>query len=285
MFFVFLFIFGAAIGSFLNVVALRYDGDHFVFDEKVIGGRSHCPHCGKTLRWFELIPLVSFVIQTARCRNCRARIGWQYPLVETISGLIFILVPLRATAIFGPANLLQMIIWVIAFEILLLISYIDFRLGIIPDELNIFLGILGITSAIFWTSAWGLPTNSLLGPYGMILGGSGPVLLNRIWGALAGVLFFGFLVYITPKIFGQEGMGMGDVKLALALGILVGWPDIAALSAVAFVVGAAAGLIAVSANKKTMKATLPFGPFLAVGVALLFFFGFELARYYFSIIG
>ena len=76
-----LFVFGLAIGSFLNVVILRYDGEKFLFDAKALGGRSHCMHCGKTLRWFELVPVVSFLVQGGRCRHCGTRLSAQYPAV------------------------------------------------------------------------------------------------------------------------------------------------------------------------------------------------------------
>src|SRR5581483_8885445 len=102
-----LFVFGLAIGSFLNVVALRYDGNRFVLDPKAIGGRSHCPHCKKTLQWYELIPLASFAIQRGKCRGCGVRIGFRYPFVEFLSGLIFALVPLRlldASPLFSFTN-------------------------------------------------------------------------------------------------------------------------------------------------------------------------------------
>ncbi len=88
-----LFVFGLAIGSFLNVVALRYDGERSLFDAGPVSGRSYCPHCGRTLRWFELVPLVSFIMQGAKCRRCHAPISFQYPLVELISGLVFVFVP------------------------------------------------------------------------------------------------------------------------------------------------------------------------------------------------
>ena len=124
----FIFLFGVAIGSFLNVVALRYDGEHFLFSEKQLGGRSHCPHCKKTLRWFELVPLVSFLIQGGRCRRCGISIGWRYPAVEMLSGIIFLAVPLHFSSLASPlgffsASLIGLsAIWVLVFELLLLVA-------------------------------------------------------------------------------------------------------------------------------------------------------------------
>jgi len=278
----FLFVFGAAIGSFLNVVDLRYDGDHFVFDAKVLGGRSHCPHCKKTLHWYELIPVVSFVIQGGRCRGCKRRISFQYPVVEAISGLVFLFVPFRMAAVHGGAvNLPLAVLWIAAFETLLLISLIDLKLGIIPDELNAAVGVIGIFIGIMLAGNLGLENASLIGPYALIFGGQMNIWLARIAGALAGGAFFSALVFVTRG----KGMGMGDVKLALAMGLLFGWPDIALAVAAAFMLGAIAGIALMAFRKKTMQSSLPFGPFLAMGAAVIFFFGIELVSGYFRLMG
>ncbi|HEX4104214.1 MAG TPA: prepilin peptidase [Candidatus Paceibacterota bacterium] len=279
--FVVLFVFGLAIGSFVNVLALRYDGEHFLFDPRVIGGRSHCPHCKHTLRWYELVPVISFVVQRARCRNCGARIGSQYPLVELLSGFIFALVPfsLQGAPVVLPT------LWVIAFEILLLIAYVDIRLRIVPDELNIFLGIAGIFIAVFTVGYFGMANVSLFGAYAGIFGLQNNFWIAHLAGALAGAAFFWLLAFVSPFVFKQEGMGMGDVKLALPLGFLFGWPDILLLYGAAFVIGALAGIAMIIARKKAMKQTLPFAPFLVAGAAIAFFLGTPLVGWYFRIIG
>jgi len=97
MTYLFLFIFGLAIGSFLNVVSLRFQPGQRLLDLRIINGRSHCPHCQKTLRWYELIPLLSFIVQFGKCRHCKKKLSLQYPLVEFLSGLIFVSVPLLLT--------------------------------------------------------------------------------------------------------------------------------------------------------------------------------------------
>ena len=209
-----LFIFGIAIGSFMNVLALRYDGEHFLFNPKVIGGRSRCPHCMHTLRWFELIPVISFIIQGARCRSCQARIGFQYPLVELLSGVIFVLVPWHFASypwLWDGGWYIFSGLWIAAFEILLLMAYIDLRLQIIPDELVVFLGIVAILETIF-AGAYVDPGN----PW-----------MSHLLGAILGGGFFGSLVLATRG----KGMGMGDVKLGVPLGFLFGWPDMLLLMA------------------------------------------------------
>ena len=252
-----LFIFGVVIGSFLNVVTLRYDGEHFLLDTKAIGGRSQCMHCKKTLRWFELIPIVSFIIQGGRCRQCKARLNIQYPIVELLSGLIFVFVPLTV----GPSALAATL-WVAAFEALLVMAVIDIRLGIIPDEINIFLGVVGILLAI--APGW-----------------EGSVVLSTVIGAAVAGVFFAILIGVTRG----KGMGMGDLKLAIPLGLIFGWPDIIFVLAFSFIIGAAVGVLAIARGKSSMKSTLPFGPFLALGAATMFFWGAPLIGWYLSILG
>jgi prepilin signal peptidase PulO-like enzyme (type II secretory pathway) len=279
-----LFVFGIAIGSFLNVVATRYDGEHFLLSNKIIGGRSHCEHCKKTLRWFELIPLVSFIMVGGRCARCKTKLSFQYPIVELISGLVFALVPYRVETFFGISGLLLLGVaafWVVLFEALLIMSLIDIRLGIIPDELNIFLVILGIFFAIFMTGSFGIANHSLINFYSGLFGLQENFLINRIVAAILGAAFFGFLILITRG----RGMGVGDLKLAVPLGIMFGWPDILLVVAFANVIGAIVGLAAVFFGKKNINSTVPFGPFLAVGAIVTFFFAYQLFQWYFSILG
>lgn len=281
-----LFLFGVAMGSFLNVVALRYDGEHFLFSPKLIGGRSHCPHCKKTLRWFELIPLLSFIIQGGACRTCKTRISFRYPIMELLSGAIFVFIPLRlSSALYLASHVSALVgfsvIWIIAFETLLLIASIDLLLGIIPDELNIALGIIGIVELIFIAQSFGIGNPSFFGDFASIFGLQSSVWINHIVGALFGVGFFGGLVAVTRG----KGMGMGDVKLALPLGLLFGWPDILFIAAFAFVIGGVYGIFLVTFGKKTMKSAVPFGPFLVLGAAIVFFWGSALFNWYFHMIG
>lgn len=282
MLFALLFVFGLLIGSFLNVVALRYDGDRMVADPKVIGGRSHCPHCGTTLRWYELIPVASFIIQGRRCRSCKAKIGWQYPLVELLSGCVFAFVPLQTFNLTGPGEpfVVLSVLWVIAFELFLLVAYIDIRLGIIPDELNVALGILGLFMVIVLGGYFGLANHSLFGVYSGWFGFQGNIWANHILAAAAVAAFFGLLILVTRG----KGMGMGDVKLAAPLGLIFGWPDIVLVVVTAFVLGALAGVLLIIRGKKTMKGSLPFAPFLIAGAAIVFFAGFRIASAYLGIL-
>ncbi len=271
-----LFIFGAAVGSFINVLAVRYDPERSPFARAVFGGRSHCPNCKKTLRWFELVPVVSFIAQGGRCRRCGARLSFQYPAVEVLSGLIFVFVPARlgVFGFFGPAPtavgagfaLAEAALWILVFLTFLLIALIDLRLSIIPDEANIFLGILGLVlTGISVVAAPPAPSGFMANPW-----------VNHAVAALLGGLFFGFLILITRG----KGMGIGDAKFAIPLGLLFGLPGIAALIGLAFVIGAVFGVGAILSGRKGMKSAIPFGPFLVAASAVVFFWGESALRAY-----
>lgn len=280
-----LFIFGTTFGSFLQVVAARYDPDKFIFSPSVIGGRSACPYCKKELRWFELVPLISFLIQRGRCRRCRAKISLQYFIVEMLSGLIFVLVPAKISQWFflgaySPLAVPLSIIWVAVFLTLLVITLIDIRLHLIPDEANVFLAVLAVLMIFLFTPyANVFFGGSFVGTYALLFGAVKNIWLSHFLALGFGAAFFGVLVVATRG----RGMGVGDVKLAAALGFLFGWPDILFITMLAFVTGAMVGIAAIGGRKKTMKSYLPFGPFLAMGATLIFFYGADILTWYFDL--
>lgn len=160
------FLFGAAIGSFLNVLIARYDPARSLFYFPALLGRSRCPRCKKTLGVFELVPIFSFIFLRAKCRGCKGSIRFRYPLVEILSGLIFILVPLALTQFYGfslsafflflsPLWFSFLVgIWIFAFLAFLLIAFIDAEHYLIPDELNIFIIICGIGISWIFFAVW-----------------------------------------------------------------------------------------------------------------------------------
>lgn len=273
----FLFIFGAAFGSFLNVVSLRYSPDKFLLGRQILG-RSHCPHCKQELSWLELLPILSFLLQRGRCRRCGMRIGFQYPIVEILSGLIFVFVPAALISPISPIGLISPIFWISVFEALLLIALIDLRLKIIPDEANIFLAAIGAAMIPLKAGFWKFG-GSFLGPYALIFGLRENIWLNHFAAALAGAAIFGFLILITRG----RGMGMGDIKLAAPLGLVFGWPDIIFVAAFSFIIGSIAGAFQIVFRGMNLKSAIPFGPFLALGATTVFFRGEEILRFYFSL--
>ncbi len=283
-FYIILFLIGSGIGSFLNVVSIRFKPGEKVFDLKNIGGRSACPYCHKILNWYELIPIISFFIQFGKCRSCGHRLSWQYPLTEFLSGLIFVAVPLsfRASCSMIHASCVWFwMLWILVLLVLLLISLIDFRYFFIPDELTWLLVFLGLAS--LFLKRYFLLSTSFLRQYALVFSFSwlGNVWINHLFAALAAGIFFGLLFYLGKgKI-----MGGGDVKLGFALGWLLGWPDTLMALIIAFILGGITGFVLMVIRKKTMKDFLPLAPFLAIGVVLTVFFGYQIINGYFSLMG
>jgi len=286
-----LFVVGLAFGSFLNVVTLRYSPERGFYHKEHFSGRSHCPHCHKILSWYELIPLASYMIQRGRCRTCQSRLTVQYPLVELTSGLIFLFVPLTLKGLFlmpipnyYPLLIVASIIWIVAMLFLLATFIIDLRHYIIPNSVSLTLFIVAlIWIVIGWKTGvfseiYGA---SFLKQYAVIFPSFSLVILNHVIGAAVGALFFFIIVLISSG----KAMGMGDVKLIGALGLLFGWPDIAVIILLSFILGAviAAGLLVF--RKKTMTDKIPFGPFIVLAAAIVMFFGTGLMSAYFGIIG
>lgn len=281
---------GTAVGSFLNVVSLRFNPEERGLFKRIYG-RSHCPHCGKELKWYELIPLFSFLIQLGKCRSCGHKLTFQYPIVELLSGLIFVFViyNLLPGHPLWPIPYVAMTLWTLVFLALLLMSVIDFHHRIIPDSINIFIAVLGVVllgykyfSGLSAGKAdslvQGISGGSFLKSYALMfpLGGSFPI--NILIGVIFGIAFLGALFVIS----GGRGMGFGDVKLAAALGLFIGWPDIALALILAFITGAALSLLLIFLKRKTIKDYVPFGPFIALGVVLVFLFGYQILYLYFQ---
>ncbi|MCL5004629.1 MAG: prepilin peptidase [Patescibacteria group bacterium] len=275
-----LFFVGTAIGSFLNVISLRYKPGKKLFSEDVITGRSHCPHCRKILKWYELVPVFSFIIQKGKCRHCKHKLSWQYPLIETLSGLIFIFIPIVLGApMFAPRS----IIWILIFFIFILIGLIDFRHYIIPDQLNFSLAILGLflISIKEKTRAFGMFEGSFMGHYSGLFGLRDNIWVNHFFAALLGMLFFGLIIVLSRG----RAMGWGDFKLVGPLGFIFGWPDILMIIFLSFIIGSVFVAPLLIKGVKKMKDVVPFGPFLIIASSLTFFFGYQIIDGYFSLFG
>lgn len=278
-----LFIIGLVIGSFLNVVSLRYSGDKSIFGAH-LGGRSRCQHCYQQLRWYELIPIFSFLLQKGRCWVCYKKLSWQYILVEIASGLIFLLpVYFWQQLRLEPYVLIQSFIWIPVFLTFLLIWAIDFRLYLIPDELNLILIGLGFIFIDYQNlyHRLGFGFGSFLRGYADIFGWQENIWLNHLAAAFIGAAIVGLIIFLTRG----KGMGMGDLKLLAALGFLFGWPDVLFIFFLSSIIGAAVSLVLMAFGKKNMTSHIPFGPFLVLSAAIIFFFGHSLLYYYFRFFG
>ncbi len=270
-------------GSFLGVLSSRYsDRKGFAGASR---GRSRCDYCRKTLRWYELVPLVSFLIQLGKCRSCKKRLSWRYPLVETLSGLIAVGVPLKIGFSFYS------IIWILVFWILIAVSLTDLRLKIIPNPLVVLLTFLGITNVTYGYFSRDFSSSAppgavragmdLLGHYSLLGHFGETLLLDYLIAVICSFALFGGLYFFTRG----RAMGFGDVKLASAFGFLAHWPDIIAVLSLSFIVGSLVGLPLVFMRKFSFKTSIPFGPFLALGLTLTFFFGYDIISAYFRLFG
>ncbi len=241
---VFVFILGTIIGSFLNVVILRYNTR-----ESVVKTGSRCFSCGKKLKWHELIPILSFIIQRGKCRNCKSKISIQYPIVEFLTGLIFLLVFLK----FQNTDywLLTTGYYFIIFSILIIIAVYDLRHQIIPNAFIYPFIILSFFSSIIMR-------------YGLRVTG---------YDYIAGLIFFCFFASLWLFSKGQW-MGFGDAKLVLGIGWLLGISKGILALLVSFWLGAAVGILLLIFLKKryNMKSRIAFGPFLVFGTVIAFFF-------------
>ncbi|KKU14383.1 hypothetical protein A3D55_01815 [Candidatus Jorgensenbacteria bacterium RIFCSPHIGHO2_02_FULL_45_20] len=291
-----LFFFGIAVGSFTNVLIDRYKPEKSLFSLKRLRGRSHCDSCGRTLSAIELIPIASFIFLRGKCRECKSRLSFQYPLVEVVTGAIFAGVPLFLNSFYNISGgrfflfaaewwyYALAAFWVIVCLGLLIVFVIDLKHYIVPDELNLFFIIVGILIiSILWNFRDSVFPfrESFLKNYVLVFSPFLGLLANRILGFAAGGLFFLILFFASRG----RGMGMGDVKLAFALGLLFGWPDVGLSIIISFILGGVFSLALFIAGAKTMKDRVPFAPFLVTGIAATFFFGHALIGWYFSLFG
>ncbi len=217
--------------------------------------------CQKELCWYELIPLVSFLALKGKCLNCRSRISIQYPIVELATGIIFAGLFLKFQSIFYSDTLAFSVTYAYyttMFALLLVIAVYDFRHRIIPNSLSLTFGALAFLGLFFFTVG------------GFYLHFS--TLPGFLSGALLSLLFA--LIWLVSK---GAWMGLGDAKLALGLGWLLGYPLVLSGTVVAFWLGAVTGLALILCSKKYgLKSEVPFVPFLAAGAFIAFLFGLNL---------
>jgi leader peptidase (prepilin peptidase) / N-methyltransferase len=246
----FIFIFGLCIGSFLNVCIYRIPES-----KSIVSPGSMCPGCGNPIKFYDNIPVLSFILLRAKCRNCSAHIPLRYPAVEMLTGLFALSVFIK----FGLS--IEAPVYFIFIATLLVITFIDIDHRIIPDLISL----PGIV--IFFFASLAVPTvsvkDSLLG----ILAGGG-------------ILFIIAELYL--RITGKEGMGGGDVKLLAMIGALIGWQGVLFTIFVSSMIGTIIGVIVMMIQGKNLKLAIPFGPFLSVGAVVYVFFGNEFINWYFS---
>lgn len=226
---IFFILFGLVFGSFANVLIWR------IPKGLSIGGRSVCRKCKNKISWFDNIPLVSFVLLHGKCQNCKSKISFRYPLVELLTGIMFLFIYLR----FGYSY--QSLFLFLLSPILISIFFIDLDHQIIPDEL-VFAGIV-IT-----------------------------LLFNFSFGILLSGFLSSFVLLVLHLMTKGKGMGLGDVKFAILGGMMVELNHVFSWFLVAFLTGAAVGCILILTKKYGLKSKIAFGPFLVAALIYEIFF-------------
>ena len=237
----FAFIFGVAIGSFLNVCIFRLPAE-----TSIVKPRSQCPYCQHPIRNCDNIPLISFIVLRGKCRDCGGKISWRYPLVELITAVLALLLFLK----FGLT--LKFLIFFIFTAVLIVITFIDLDHQIIPDIITLPGIPIFFLAAIFLVKITWL--EALLG---LLIGG--------------GVLFT--IAFVYELISKREGMGGGDIKLLAMIGGFLGWKSLMFVLFFSSFSGAIVGITAMIIKKQDMKYAVPFGPFLSAAAVAYLFWG------------
>lgn len=233
-----LFVVGAHVGSFINAVAWRYQAG-----KSVAAGRSACAGCQQSLRWWELVPLLSFMLLRGRCVRCTRQISVQYPSVELATGVLMMVAgtPLPTSA----ADVIARVALLCVVAMLVILFLIDLHTFLLPDVFVV--GLLGCAMVML-----------IVYPDQVI---------QRVLGAAVGTGAL-FLLWAFTR---GRGIGFGDVKLMVPLGVLVGWPYVIMLLGIAFTAGGVLGIVLLARQRATLKTAIPFGPFL-IGASFLVLF-------------
>jgi leader peptidase (prepilin peptidase)/N-methyltransferase len=270
---IFVFLFGLIIGSFLNVCIVRIPSG-----KSIVLPASACPKCGLAIRPYDNIPVVSYLLLGGKCRGCKTKISWMYPLVELLTGLLF----LGCFYMFGIS--VETAKWAAFSAIMVVLVFTDLRERILPDVVN-FTGLaIGLVFSLFTkptdgTALW--IANHLFDypPPAPVIS-----LVDAILGAAVG----GGLLWLVSeayfKLRGREGMGLGDVKMMLMAGAFLGAKRTLLTILAGSLLGSVLGLAVILARRKDAEYELPFGTFLGAGALLVVFFGTPVVNWYQSLL-
>ncbi len=243
---------GLCLGSFLNVCIYRLP-----LGKSIISPPSHCPSCEKALRFYDNIPVLSYLVLAGRCRWCSQKISWRYPAVEILVATVSFSLFIRYGLTYQYCLLLVFLL------ALVVVSFIDLEHQIIPDSISI----PGIAA--------GLAASFLLAHTSFA---------DSLIGAAGGGLALFAVAYLYELAAGRAGMGGGDIKLLAMIGAWMGWKALPMIVFLSSLSGALIGFVYLAFSRKGMRARIPFGPFLSLGTIIYLFFGRNIERFYVSLL-
>ncbi len=247
-------VYGLCVGSFLNVVIYRLPNQM-----SLAKPNSHCPSCKYELRWYDNIPVLSYVMLGGKCRNCKTHISFRYTAVELANMLAWLL----CTFLFWERSIPLACIYMVVSSVFLCVFFIDLEHQIIFDRFQIILLVLGVAS-IFFDKDFGW--------------------ISHVIGGVAGFTVFYLVSWGFEKLCGKEGLGGGDVKLAGVVGLLLGWERLL-LGLLIATIPASVIMTILSKGKKEEDRQFPFAPFLVIGFGVSMLFGTQIIHWYLSLFG
>jgi leader peptidase (prepilin peptidase) / N-methyltransferase len=237
---IFIFIFGSVMGSFYNVVIYRIP-----IGKSILYPPSACPGCGQEIKFYDNIPIISYILLMGKCRKCSSKIPIGYPLIELLTAII-------AVALYFKNGFnLNLITDFILSSILLTSAFIDFKHMIIPNKLTYTGAVIGIAFSVFRGSGW---------------------IIRATTGAAVGFAIIMFMLLLGRILYKRDGVGYGDVKLAMVIGIFTGplWCFLSMVTAI--LIGGVWGIFQILIGQKIKNREMPFGPFIALGAFFILFF-------------
>ena len=241
-----IFLFGVILGSFANVCIYRLPRD-----KQIISGRSYCPTCKKKIKWYDNLPLISYIFLNAKCRNCDKSISVRYLIVELITGISFLLIFLSFKNLYTIVFLSTLIL------ILIMIFFIDLENFIIPDSLNF--SIMGLALVKNFIPSF---NTSLIHDIN-----------QSIIGGIIGYFSIWVIIFLYKTLKKIDGMGLGDAKLMAGIGLLFGWQSVPLILFLSSILGLFFVAPSLLKKQKTMRSEIPFGPFIIIAMLIYFVFG------------
>lgn len=286
------FVIGVVLGSFVKATADR------LIRGQAIGGRSYCERCKHTLKWYDLFPVFSYLLLSGKCRYCKKKIPLSNLLAELLTGILlgflfYLTFPNGFPVFYSPWQTVtlasDLLFKIFTIAVLLAVLWIDLQSGLIPDRITFPATLAGVFYLLISSAlkSWIFYQNLLSNPFGRLLLPPSPYLFNnleRIWisvgwtigAAILLTLVFALLIVVTSG----RGMGWGDVKYVLFLGLALGYPIILGAIFLAFFSGAVVSLGLIIGGKRRFGQTIPFGPFLSLGALIALFWGAQIINWY-----